>query len=85
MHIMLLVLGGHGSGGSGGGGNGGNGGAGSTSLLAADKDEKRKLPPVTITLVSFAVSRKAYTRVMTSFTEQVDLSVVCIRSERLHV
>ena len=58
------VPGGHG----GGGGNGGSGGSGSTSLLAVDsKDEKRKLPPVNITLVSFAVSRKAYTRVRTCF------------------
>lgn len=56
-----MVAGGHSGS---GGGSGGNGGAGSASLLAADgKDDKRKLPPVTITLVSFAVSRKAYTRV----------------------
>lgn len=54
-----------GSGGGGGpGGNGGNGGGSAPGALVGDKkDEKKKLAPVSITLVSFAVSRKAYTKV----------------------
>ena len=54
-----------GSGGGGGsGGNGGNGGGSASGALVGDKkDEKKKLAPVSITLVSFAVSRKAYTKV----------------------
>lgn len=52
---------GGGSGGSGGGGGGG--GSASNALIGHKKDEKKKLAPVSITLVSFAVSRKAYTKV----------------------
>lgn len=54
-----------GSGGGGGsGGNSGSGGGSASGALVGDrKDEKKKLAPVSITLVSFAVSRKAYTKV----------------------
>lgn len=57
-----------GSGGSGGsGGNGGSGGGSASGALVGDrKDEKKKVTPVSITLVSFAVSRKAYTKVEAS-------------------
>ena len=53
-------------GGNGGGGPGGNGGSGASNpsnALVGDRNEKKKLAPVSITLVSFAVSRKAYTKV----------------------
>lgn len=56
-------------GGNGGGGPGGNGGSGAnnpSNALVADRNEKKKLAPVSITLVSFAVSRKAYTKVSDS-------------------
>lgn len=51
-------------GGGGSGGHGGSGGGSASNALVGDKkDEKKKLAPVSITLVSFAVSRKAYTKV----------------------
>lgn len=67
-----------GSGGGGGsGGNGGSGGGSASGALVGDrKDEKKKLAPVSITLVSFAVSRKAYTKVkgaMTYFCTMISL------------
>ena len=54
---------GNGSGGGSGGSGGGGGGSASNALIGDKKDEKKKLAPVSITLVSFAVSRKAYTKV----------------------
>lgn len=45
------------------GGNGGAGASSSSTLVGDHRDSKKKLAPVTITLVSFAVSRKAYTKV----------------------
>lgn len=52
---------GGGGGGSGGGGSGGGGGWDPFGWWRRDK--KSKVKPVTLTLVSFAVSRKAYARV----------------------
>ena len=52
-----------GSGGGGSGGNGGNSGSAASTLVGDRQNEKKKLAPVSITLVSFAVSRKAYTKV----------------------
>ena len=55
---------GGGSGGGGAGGNGGNAGGNVSNALVSDHEkDKKKLAPVSITLVSFAVSRKAYTKV----------------------
>ncbi len=60
---MLLDTGG-GSGGGGAGGNGGDAGGNVSNALIGDREkDKKKLAPVSITLVSFAVSRKAYTKV----------------------
>ncbi|KAL3130825.1 hypothetical protein ABBQ38_000160 [Trebouxia sp. C0009 RCD-2024] len=63
-----------GSGGGGGsGGNGGNhGGSASNALVGDRQDEKKKLAPVTITLVSFAVSRKAYTKLTAQFAKEYE-------------
>ena len=58
----------HAGGGNNGGDAGGNGGSGGSSgsdpLMGDDRKERKKLAPVSITLVSFAVSRKAYTKVI---------------------
>lgn len=63
--LSFLKTGG-GSGGGGAGGNGGNaGGNASNALVGGREKDKKKLAPVSITLVSFAVSRKAYTKVRT--------------------
>lgn len=53
------------SGGSGGGGNAssGGGGGGGWGPFGWGKKKDNKAKPVTLTLVSFAVSRKAYSRV----------------------
>ena len=59
---MLCCAGGGGEGAGGNGGNSGSG-SGSTSLVGDKQNDKKKLAPVSITLVSFAVSRKAYTKV----------------------
>lgn len=61
--LSFLNTGG-GSGGGGAGGNGGNAGSDVSNALVGDREkDKKKLAPVSITLVSFAVSRKAYTKV----------------------
>ena len=63
MGIVFLGTGG-GSGGGGAGGNGGNAGSNVSNALVGDREkDRKKLAPVSITLVSFAVSRKAYTKV----------------------
>ena len=77
-----------GSGGGGGGGGGGGDGGGSSSgrlrgggAAAASKndesDEKSKPPPpkvkhITLTLVSFAVTRKAYARITQAFSDKYE-------------
>ncbi len=66
MHVKQRVFldTGGGSGGGGAGGNGGNAGGNVSNALVGDHEkDKKKLAPVSITLVSFAVSRKAYTKV----------------------
>jgi len=60
----LFLSTGGGSGGGGAGGNGGSAGSNISNALVGDHEkDKKKLAPVSITLVSFAVSRKAYTKV----------------------
>lgn len=62
-----------GGGGGGAGGNGGSAGSNASNALVVDHEkDKKKLAPVSITLVSFAVSRKAYTKV----------SAHCLRHQR---
>lgn len=79
--IDMLCCAGGGGGGEGAGGNGGSSGSGSTSLVGDKQNDKKKLAPVSITLVSFAVSRKAYTKVhvQSSYSKQLSLSPNHIR------
>lgn len=64
---------GGGSGGGGAGGNGGNAGSNVSNALVGDREkDRKKLAPVSITLVSFAVSRKAYTKLTAQFAKEYE-------------
>ena len=70
--------GGHGGHGGHGGGGGGSAGDGSPQALAAqtlseeEKKERKNKRPVHLTLVSFAVTRKAYETITAQFADEYE-------------